>query len=56
MSPVTNEVHTNGTNGLHNANGVNGAAGTSSRSLTPGIFAPIPTFFHADTEELGMHL
>lgn len=56
MSPATDEVHTNGTNGLHGVNGVNGASSASSRPLTPGIFAPIPTFFHADTEELGTHL
>ncbi|KAL1942729.1 hypothetical protein VTO73DRAFT_4969 [Trametes versicolor] len=53
MPPISNESHTNGTNGVHSANGVNGASGTS-RPLTPGIFAPIPTFFHADTEELDL--
>ena len=32
-------------------NGLNGAAG--ARVLTPGIYAPIPTFFAPDTEDLG---
>lgn len=26
------------------------------RSLKPGIFAPIPTFFHPETEDLGVFL
>ncbi|KAL7281183.1 LOW QUALITY PROTEIN: hypothetical protein ACG7TL_004491 [Trametes sanguinea] len=34
------------------ANGANGTSG-ASRPLTPGIYAPIPTFFHSDTEDLG---
>ncbi|KAJ8497142.1 hypothetical protein ONZ51_g689 [Trametes cubensis] len=50
-----NGTHTNGVNGVHN--GVNGTNGTSSasRPLTPGIYAPIPTFFLPDSEDLGEH-
>ncbi|KAI8969585.1 dihydrodipicolinate synthetase [Trametes punicea] len=50
---ATNGVHVNGTNGVHGVNGVNGASG-ASRPLTPGIYAPIPTFFKPDTEELDL--
>ncbi|KAJ2965912.1 hypothetical protein NUW54_g13958 [Trametes sanguinea] len=52
MSPhaTTNGVHANGTNGVHNTLETSGA----SRPLTPGIYAPIPTFFDSDTEELDL--
>ncbi|KAI0082608.1 dihydrodipicolinate synthetase [Panus rudis PR-1116 ss-1] len=30
------------------------ANGTASRTLKPGIYAPIPTFFHPDTEDLDL--
>lgn len=38
-------------------NGVNGVNGhpSVSRPLRAGIFAPIPTFFLPDTEDLGEH-
>ena len=39
---VPNGVHVNGTNGVH-----------KSRPLTAGIYAPIPTFFLPETEDLG---
>lgn len=36
------------------ANGTNGVnAHRLARSLKPGIYAPIPTFFLPDTEDLG---
>ena len=34
------------------SNGVNGVA--RARALTPGIYAPIPTFFKPETEDLGV--
>ncbi len=34
------------------ADTLNGVAHTS-RSLKPGIWAPIPTFFHSETEDIG---
>lgn len=39
-------------------NGVNGVNGIHhvSRPLKPGIFAPIPTFFLPDSEDLGEFL
>ncbi|PCH43950.1 dihydrodipicolinate synthetase [Wolfiporia cocos MD-104 SS10] len=43
---------TNGTNGVHN--GVNGSAHAVSRPLTPGIYAPIPTFFLPGSEDLDL--
>lgn len=38
------------------SNGVNGANGHHAvkRGLKPGIYAPIPTFFLPDSEDLGM--
>lgn len=35
------------------ANGINGVK--HSRPLAPGIWAPVPTFFLQDSEELGEH-
>lgn len=44
-------------NGIHATNGVNGVhangATKISRPLTAGIYAPIPTFFVPETEDLG---
>ncbi|KAI0745123.1 dihydrodipicolinate synthetase [Earliella scabrosa] len=54
MSPSTvNGTHaTNGVNGVH-VNGTNGVAKVA-RPLKAGIFAPIPTFFVAETEDLDI--
>ncbi|KAI0356319.1 dihydrodipicolinate synthetase [Trametes cingulata] len=49
----TNGVHVNGVNGVHRVNGTNGTSG-ASRPLTPGIYAPIPTFFQPGTEDLDL--
>lgn len=54
MSPsaaVSGSHATNGVNGVH-VNGTNGVAKVS-RPLKAGIFAPIPTFFVPETEDLG---
>ena len=40
--PYANGAHTNGANGVSHA-----------RKLIPGIYAPIPTFFQPETEDLG---
>ena len=40
-------------NGLNGANGLNGHHAVK-RGLKPGIYAPIPTFFLPDSEDLGM--
>ncbi|KAI0075147.1 dihydrodipicolinate synthetase [Panus rudis PR-1116 ss-1] len=49
---------TNGLNGLRShteTNGANGANGTANtRPLKPGIYAPIPTFFKEDSEDLDL--
>ncbi|KAI0780165.1 dihydrodipicolinate synthetase [Fomes fomentarius] len=55
MSPsaAVNGSHaTNGVNGVH-VNGTNGVAKVS-RPLKAGIFAPIPTFFVPETEDLDL--
>jgi len=41
------------TNGVHEVNGVNGSH-SSTRRLTPGIFAPIPSFFLEGSEDLDL--
>ena len=45
---------TNGVNGAH-TNGTNGVSKVS-RPLTAGIYAPIPSFFDVETEDLGKHV
>lgn len=39
-------------NGVVNGH-ANGHSHTTSRGLKPGIYAPIPTFFLPDSEDLG---
>ncbi|KAI0743441.1 dihydrodipicolinate synthetase [Daedaleopsis nitida] len=51
-APSVNGIHANGVNGVH-VNGTNGVAKVP-RPLTAGIFAPIPTFFDAETEDLDI--
>lgn len=51
-APPTKNMASNGA--TNDTNGAHSHGASHSRPLTPGIFAPIPTFFKPDTEDLGM--
>ncbi|KAI0633629.1 dihydrodipicolinate synthetase [Trametes polyzona] len=54
MSPVASSVHPNGIHVAQSVNGVAATSGAPGRALTPGIYAPIPTFFQKGTEDLDL--
>ncbi|GBE81622.1 L-threo-3-deoxy-hexylosonate aldolase [Sparassis crispa] len=53
MASSANGTHSvNGTHAIHA--GLNGTSHTVRRPLTAGIYAPIPTFFQSETEDLDL--